>query len=125
MKITEITGYPVKVGIRNQYIVVVETDECICGVGEEHLERELAMQGVLERQRISHERRPTAHRASLADDVPRCLLRRGTRSLALPSQPSCIALWDILGKWLGVPRFINSSAAPRATTYSASPRRAR
>ena len=34
MKITAVRGYPVKVGIRNQFIVTVETDEGVTGVGE-------------------------------------------------------------------------------------------
>jgi hypothetical protein len=42
--IAEITGYPVKFGHRNQFMVVVESDEGIAGVGEGGISgRELAM----------------------------------------------------------------------------------
>ena len=34
MRIAAVRGYPVKVGHRNQFIVTVETDEGITGVGE-------------------------------------------------------------------------------------------
>jgi galactonate dehydratase len=49
VKITAIKGFPVKVGHRNQFVVKVETDEGIAGVGEGGISgRELAMQGMLD-----------------------------------------------------------------------------
>ncbi|MEZ4505194.1 MAG: hypothetical protein R2848_04815 [Thermomicrobiales bacterium] len=34
MKITAVTSYPVKVGFRNQFVVKIDTDDGISGVGE-------------------------------------------------------------------------------------------
>ncbi len=34
MKISKIITYPVKIGIRNQLLVKVETDEGVCGWGK-------------------------------------------------------------------------------------------
>ena len=49
MKITAIKSYAVKVGIRNQLLVKVETDEGIFGWGESGLSgREKAVVGALE-----------------------------------------------------------------------------
>ncbi len=52
MKITAIKGFPVWVGFRNQFIVKVETDAGISGLGEGGISgRELAMQGLLDHVR--------------------------------------------------------------------------
>src|SRR4051812_39909298 len=49
MQITAVTSYPVKVGFRNQFIVKIDTDEGISGVGEGGMSgRELAMAGMVE-----------------------------------------------------------------------------
>ena len=49
MKITGVRGYPVKVGHRNQFVVMIDMDEGIIGLGEGGISgRELAMQGMLE-----------------------------------------------------------------------------
>ena len=52
MKITDVKAYPVWVGHRNQFIVKVETDEGIYGVGEGGLSsRELAVKGAVQHYR--------------------------------------------------------------------------
>jgi hypothetical protein len=38
MKISAVRGYPVKIGHRNQFVVVVETDEGIVGIGDHPIE---------------------------------------------------------------------------------------
>lgn len=104
MKITAVKGFPVKVGHRNQYVVKVETDAGIYGVGEGGISgRELAMQGMLEHfagflvgadpMRIEHLWQ-TMYRGHYFEG--------GKISSAVVSAVD-IALWDILGKALDVP----------------------
>jgi galactonate dehydratase len=104
MKITDVRGYPVKVGHRNQFIVRIETDEGITGVGEGGISgRELAMQGMLEHfsgfllgenpHRIEH----------LWQTMYRGAYFEGGKITAATISAVDIALWDILGKSLGVP----------------------
>jgi galactonate dehydratase len=104
MKITAVRGYPVKVGIRNQFIVTVETDEGITGVGEGGISgREAAMQGMLEhfsRFLIGEDPRRIEH---LWQTMYRGAYFEGGKINAATLSAVDIALWDILGKWLGVP----------------------
>jgi len=47
--ITAVKGFPIRVNHRNQFVVKVETDEGVTGVGEGGISgRELAMQGMLD-----------------------------------------------------------------------------
>jgi len=104
MKITAVRGYPVKVGIRNQFIVTVETDEGVTGVGEGGISgREAAMQGMLEhfsRFLIGEDPRRIEH---LWQTMYRGAYFEGGKINAATVSAVDIALWDILGKWLGVP----------------------
>ena len=77
MKITAIRAFPVWVGIRNQLLVKVETDEGIFGWGESGLSgREKAVVGAVEHfRRIRRRPRPDAHRRALAGDVPQPVFR--------------------------------------------------
>ena len=104
MKITGVFGYPVKVGHRNQFIVRIETDEGITGVGEGGISgRELAMQGVLEhfsRFLIGEDPRRIEH---LWQTMYRGAYFEGGKITAATISAVDIALWDILGKWLAVP----------------------
>lgn len=104
MQITAVRGYPVKVGIRNQYIVVVETDVGISGVGEGGISgRELAMQGMLEhfaRFLIGQDPRRIEH---LWQTMYRGAYFEGGKIAGATISAIDIALWDILGKSLGVP----------------------
>ena len=104
MKITAVRGYPVKVGHRNQFIVTVETDEGITGVGEGGISgRELAMQGMLEhlaRFLVGEDPRRIEH---LWQTMYRGAYFEGGKILGATISAVDIALWDILGKWLGVP----------------------
>ena len=104
MKITGVRGYPVKVGHRNQFIVTVETDEGITGVGEGGISgRELAMQGMLEHFSgflIGEDPRRIEH---LWQTMYRGAYFEGGKITAATISAVDIALWDILGKWLGVP----------------------
>jgi galactonate dehydratase len=104
MKITSVRGYPVRVGIRNQFVVVVETDEGISGVGEGGISgRELAMQGMLEhfaRVLVGEDPRRIEH---LWQTMYRGAYFEGGKISGATIAAIDIALWDILGKWLGVP----------------------
>ncbi len=104
MKITAVTSYPVKVGFRNQFIVKIDTDEGISGIGEGGMSgRELAMAGMVEHLsrwligedpgRIEHHWQ-TCYRTSYFE---------GGNILTAALSAIDIALWDIQGKRLGVP----------------------
>ena len=104
MKITGMRGYPVRVGHRNQFVVTIETDEGITGVGEGGISgRELAMQGMLEHFSgflIGEDPRRIEH---LWQTMYRGAYFEGGKITAATLSAVDIALWDILGKWLGVP----------------------
>jgi galactonate dehydratase len=104
MKITDVRGYPVRVGHRNQFVVMVETDEGITGVGEGGISgRELAMQGMLEHFRaflLGEDPRRIEH---LWQTMYRGAYFEGGKISGATISAVDIALWDILGKWLGVP----------------------
>jgi galactonate dehydratase len=104
MKITGARGYPIKVGHRNQFVVTIETDEGITGVGEGGISgRELAMQGMLEHFSgflIGEDPRRIEH---LWQTMYRGAYFEGGKITAATLSAVDIALWDILGKWLGVP----------------------
>src|SRR5918998_1516036 len=124
MKITGVRGHPVKVGHRNQFVVTVETDEGITGVGEGGISgRELAMQGMLEHfsgfligedpRRIEHHWQ-TMYRGAYFE---------GGKLPAPSSPPSTSASGTFWGsRWAC--RSINSWEEPAASECSASPRRA-
>ena len=104
MKITGVRGYPVKVGHRNQFVVTIETDEGVTGVGEGGISgRELAMQGMLEHFSgflIGEDPRRIEH---LWQTMYRGAYFEGGKITAATLSAVDIALWDILGKSLGVP----------------------
>ena len=82
MKITAIKAYPVWVGIRNQLLVKVETDEGIYGWGESGLSgRELAVVGAIEHYReFLVGRDPMRIGRALAGDVPQPVFRGRARA---------------------------------------------
>lgn len=104
MKITAVKGFPVKVNHRNQFVVKIETDEGVFGLGEGGISgRELAMQGMLDHftpvligqdpLRIEH----------IWQMLYRGAYFEGGKITAAVVSAVDIALWDILGKWLNVP----------------------
>lgn len=104
MKIVRVTGYPVMSGIRCQFVVEVETDTGIVGLGEGGISgRELAMQGMLDHfatQLIGQDPRRIEH---IWQQLYRGAYFEGGTVLAATVSAIDIALWDILGKHLGVP----------------------
>ena len=104
MKITAITSYPVKVGFRNQFIVKIDTDEGISGVGEGGMSgRELGMSGMVEhlsRWLIGEDPGRMEH---LWQTCYRTAYFEGGNILTAALSAIDIALWDIQGKRFGVP----------------------
>ncbi len=104
MKITAIHPYPVWVGTRNQLIVKVETDEGIFGWGESGLSgREKAVVGAIEHYREFLIGRDPFRIGALWQEMYRSQYFEGGRVLQAAISAIDIALYDILGKALGVP----------------------
>jgi galactonate dehydratase len=104
MRITAITPFPVWVGIRNQLIVKVETDEGIYGWGESGLSgREKAVAGAIEHYREFLIGRDAFAIGALWQEMYRSQYFEGGRVLTAAISAIDIALHDIKGKALGVP----------------------
>src|SRR5215218_7235976 len=104
MKITAIKSYAVKVGIRNQLLVKVETDEGIFGWGESGLSgREKAVVGALEHYAEFLRGRDPFKIGALWQEMYRSQYFEGGRVLQAAISAIDIALHDIKGKALGVP----------------------
>ena len=104
MKITAIIPYPVWVGIRNQLIVKIETDEGIYGWGESGLSgREKAVLGAIEHYREFLLGRDPMRIGALWQEMYRSQYFEGGRVLTAAISAIDIALHDIKGKALGVP----------------------
>ncbi|MCX5495696.1 mandelate racemase/muconate lactonizing enzyme family protein [Kaistia dalseonensis] len=104
MKISAIVAYPVWVGTRNQLIVKVETDEGIFGWGESGLSgREKAVVGAIDHYREFLIGRDPRRIGALWQEMYRSQYFEGGRVLQAAISAIDIALYDILGKALGVP----------------------
>jgi galactonate dehydratase len=104
MKITAIHAFPVWVGIRNQLLVKVETDEGIFGWGESGLTgREKAVVGALEHFAEIIVGMDPFNIGGIWQKLYRSQYFEGGRVLAAAQSAIDIALYDIKGKALGVP----------------------
>src|SRR5918912_1522687 len=104
MRITDIKTYPVWVGVRNQLVVKVETDEGIYGLGEAGLSgREQAVIGALHHFREFLIRKDPMQRGRIWQELYRSQYFEGGRVLLAAQSAIDIALHDITGKALGVP----------------------
>ncbi len=104
MRITDIKPYPVWVGVRNQLVVKVETDEGIYGLGESGLSgRELAVIGALRHFREFLIGKDPMQRGQIWQELYRSQYFEGGRVLLAAQSALDIALYDIAGKALGVP----------------------
>lgn len=104
MKITAIHTFPVWVGIRNQLLVKVETDEGIFGWGESGLTgREKAVVGALEHFAQIIVGMDPFNIGGIWQKLYRSQYFEGGRVLAAAQSAIDIALYDIKGKALGVP----------------------
>lgn len=104
LKITAIKPYPVWVGIRNQMLVKVETDQGIFGWGESGLTgREKAVAGAIEHYREFLIGRDPMQIGRIWQELYRSQYFEGGRVLQAAISAIDIALHDIKGKALGVP----------------------
>lgn len=124
MKITALKAFPVWVGHRNQFVVKVETDEGIDGVGEGGISgRELAMKGMIDHfaqflvgqdpRRIEHIWQ-TCYRGAYFE---------GGKAVTAAISAIDIALWDILGQSLGVPvyQLLGGAARQEVPLFATAP----
>ena len=104
MKITDIKSFATWVGHRNQFIVKVETDEGIYGLGEAGLSgRELAVKGAVDHYREWLIGKDPMRIGALWQEMYRSQYFEGGRVLTAAISAIDIALHDITGKALGVP----------------------
>jgi galactonate dehydratase len=104
MKITDIKSYPVWVGSRNQFIVKVETDDGIYGLGEAGVSgRELAVLGAVRHYREFLIGRDPMRIGALWQEMYRSAYFEGGRVLTGAIAAIDIALHDLVGKALGIP----------------------
>jgi L-alanine-DL-glutamate epimerase-like enolase superfamily enzyme len=104
MKITAIRTFVAWVGIRNQLLVKVETDQGISGWGESGLSgREKAVAGALEHYAQFLVGRDCRRIGALWQEMYRSQYFEGGRVLTAAISAIDIALHDIKGKALGVP----------------------
>lgn len=104
MKITDVKPYPVWVGHRNQMLVKVETDEGIYGWGESGFSsRELAVSGMVDHFRQFLVGRDPMQRGRIWQEMYRGQYFEGGRTITGAISAIDIALYDIVGKKLGVP----------------------
>lgn len=104
MKITAIHAFPVWVGIRNQLLVKIETDEGVFGWGESGLTgREKAVVGALEHFAEIIVGMDPFSIGGIWQKLYRSQYFEGGRVLAAAQSAIDIALYDIKGKALGVP----------------------
>jgi len=104
LKITAITPYPVWVGIRNQFLLKIETDQGISGWGESGLSgREKAVAGAVEHYREFLIGQDAMQIGRIWQEMYRSQYFEGGRVLQAAISAIDIALHDIKGKALGVP----------------------
>ena len=104
MKITAVHAFPVWVGIRNQLLVKVETDEGVFGWGESGLSgREKAVVGAIEHYREFLIGKDAFKIGAIWQEMYRSQYFEGGRVLQAAISAIDIALHDIKGKALGVP----------------------
>jgi len=104
MKITDIKTLSVPHGIKNMFIVIVETDTGLYGLGEGGLStRDLAMKGAVEHYRQWLIGRDPMKRDALWQEMYRSQYFEGGRALTAAISAIDMALYDIAGKALNVP----------------------
>ena len=104
MRITDIKCYPTWQLGKNYFIVKVETDEGIDGVGEGGLStRDQATRGAVQHYREWLIGRDPMQRGALWQEMYRSQYFEGGRTLTAAIAAIDIALYDIAGKALGVP----------------------
>ena len=104
LKISDIKTYPVRVGIRNQFLLKIETDQGIVGWGESGLTgREKAVAGAVGHFREFLLGQDAMQIGRIWQEMYRSQYFEGGRVLQAAISAIDIALHDIKGKALGVP----------------------
>ena len=104
LTITAIKPYPVWVGVRNQFLLKIETDQGISGWGESGLSgREKAVAGAIEHYREFLIGQDAMQIGRIWQEMYRSQYFEGGRVLQAAISAIDIALYDIKGKALGVP----------------------
>src|SRR5215217_5780396 len=104
LKITDIKTYPVRVGIRNQFLLKIETDQGVFGWGESGLTgREKAVAGAVEHYREFLIGQDAMQIGRIWQELYRSQYFEGGRVLQAAISALDIALYDIKGKALNVP----------------------
>jgi galactonate dehydratase len=104
VKITAIKSFPVHIGTRNQMLVKVETDQGLHGWGESGMtSRERAVAGAVEHYAQFLVGRDPMRPGALWQEMYRSQYFEGGRVLTAAISAIDSALYDIMGKALGVP----------------------
>jgi galactonate dehydratase len=104
LKITALKTYPVRVGIRNQFLLKIETDQGVFGWGESGLTgREKAVAGAIEHYSRFLIGQDAMQIGRIWQEMYRSQYFEGGRVLQAAISAIDIALHDIKGKALGVP----------------------
>jgi galactonate dehydratase len=124
MRITAIHCFPVWVGIRNQLLVKVETDEGLHGWGESGLSgRERAVMGAIDHYREFLIGRDPMQAGAIWQELYRSQYFEGGRVLSAAISAIDIALYDIKGKALGVPvhQLLGGKQRERVPAFATAP----
>jgi galactonate dehydratase len=124
MRIADIRSYVVPTGGRNGFVVVIETEDGVVGVGEGGMSaRELAMQGYVQHLReflIGMDARNIEH---IWQTMYRGAYFEGGKISGAAISAIDMALWDIKGKALGVPvyQLLGGACRDRVQTFATVP----
>jgi galactonate dehydratase len=119
MKITAVKAFPVRSGFRNLFVVKVETDSGIYGLGEGGISgRELAMQGMVQHYEQILIGMDPARIEHIWQTLYRGAYFEGGKISGAVISAIDIALYDILGKSLGVPVYQLLGGAARTAVQA-------
>ena len=121
MRITAVKGFAVQGGLRNVFIVKIETDAGITGLGEGGMAgREWAMQGMLDHAATILVGQDPLRIEHLWQVLYRSWYFEGGNILGAVISAVDIALWDLLGKHLNVPvyQLLGGAVRDRVTCFA-------
>jgi len=119
MKITAVKAFPVRSGFRNLFVVKIETDSGIYGLGEGGISgRELAMQGMVQHYEQILIGMDPARIEHIWQTLYRGAYFEGGKISGAVISAIDIALYDILGKSLGVPVYQLLGGAARTAVQA-------
>lgn len=121
MRISAVKSFPVKVGHRNCFVVKIDTDEGLSGLGEGGMSgRELAMAGLVEHYGRSILGLDPCRIEHLWQHLYRGWYFEGGKINGAVISAIDMALWDILGQRLGVPvhQLLGGACRERIETFA-------